>query len=50
MRTLFQGIKGEGKVFWDGRNRSGENLSSGIYLGALRAGGKLFWLKLILLR
>ena len=40
MRTLFQGMKGKGKAVGDGRNRSGENLSSGIYLGALRAGGK----------
>jgi len=40
MRTLFQGMKGKGKAVGDGRNRSGENLSSGIYLGALRAEGK----------
>ncbi len=50
IRTLCHGVKGEGKVVWDGRNWRGEELASGIYLGCLRVGEERYWLKLVLIR
>ncbi|MBN1163468.1 MAG: T9SS type A sorting domain-containing protein, partial [Candidatus Krumholzibacteriota bacterium] len=52
VRVLFEGIRGPGRyeAGWDGTNRRGVPVASGIYFFRLRAGSKSFTRKLVLIR
>ena len=52
VRTLFEGVKasGEHTLKWDGRNNQGCPLASGIYIYRLKAGGKVFAGKSVLMK
>ena len=51
LRVLVDGTKGPGShaAFWDGTDRSGHRVPSGIYLYRLQAGGMLFTRKMVVL-
>jgi len=44
------GLRQNGKVVWDQRNRYGNQFSSGMYLVRLHAGAKTFEEKIMLLK
>jgi len=52
VRTLVNEIKdaGQYEITWDGKNNSGNQLSSGIYLYRINAGNFVKVMKMILLR
>jgi hypothetical protein len=52
LRTLFEGTVGSDamNVDWDGKNRAGADVSSGVYFAAARMEQKTFRTKLVLIR
>jgi flagellar hook assembly protein FlgD len=52
VRTLLNGVAeaGHHTVYWDGRNAAGADLSTGIYIVQMRANGRLFTGKSMLIR
>ncbi len=52
VRVLAQGpaIPGEHTVYWDGADRRGREVSSGVYIYRLQAGGKALTRKMVLLK
>ena len=52
VKTLVQAVLGAGnhRVIWDGRDATGSEIATGVYLYRLRAEGRLEVRKLLLLR
>lgn len=52
MATLVQGTRPAGRylVHWDGRDRAGQPVASGVYVARLNAGGAVYTVKLVLTR
>ena len=52
VRTLVDGVASAGKklITWNGRDKSGKSVTSGVYFGRLTAGKETMSKKLVLIR